>query len=70
MILAGDRVSSIVHRIVEALLTIARTDTDDDIRLACAMCLGELGAVDPTRLSNRRVVHFEAEDEQPPQQVS
>lgn len=36
--------------LLRGLLRISATDSDVRVRQACAACLGELGAVDPSRL--------------------
>jgi HEAT repeat len=36
--------------LLRGLLRISATDSDPRVRQACAACLGELGAVDPSRL--------------------
>ena len=67
MILDAQTLFSTIQSLVEALLKICRTendrsDPDQQIRLTCADCLGELGAIDPNRLI-RSAVNLEAGDE-------
>jgi serine/threonine-protein kinase ATR len=67
LILDGQTQSPSVQSVIESLLAICRSDHDRNqesrqIRLACADCLGLLGAIDPNRLI-RAAVTYEPEDE-------
>lgn len=47
----GDAVTSVVTQVLSRLLDISRKTSSSSVRQRCALCLGQLGAVDPSRVS-------------------
>ena len=50
MLGSGPEVHDVVRSLYSALLRLAREESDNSTLVECAACLGELGAVDPSRL--------------------
>ncbi|XP_054272921.1 serine/threonine-protein kinase ATR-like [Macrosteles quadrilineatus] len=61
LISACDNIDPFILQLLEALLSGCQ-DTDPDVRLASAQCLGELGALDPGRLPNKFKVEAEEKE--------
>ena len=52
-------ISNIALRLLRALFTVAQRSSDVETKLACAECLGQIGAIDPSRLQDKRVTTYQ-----------
>ena len=52
-------ISNIALRLLRALFTVAQRSSDIETKLACAECLGQIGAIDPSRLQDKRVTTYQ-----------
>jgi len=53
---ADGEVSNIARRLLQALFQVAQSASDAETQLACAECLGQIGAIDPSRFQGRAVI--------------
>jgi len=51
LISGSDTAEDVISDLVTMLLRMCPDETEKDVRIACCICLGEIGAVDPARLN-------------------